>query len=1019
MPLAELPSLPSGSRCNAVETQLGDAGEAYFIYTQDEDKEAVKATKSVSMGDLPSRTSAPPTPTRPLPGAGPSRPGTAMLRSASLPSLAGQDRPASPPTDPDNHTGPPSSLASSMTSEEAAPEQRAPADTAAGGGGVMSWVWGWGKLPHSQTTTDRPVARAHRSLLLDTATGAAVREGPAGAAQRLGSAPAPRRKFRRHSTGGLLRSGPLVRATLPRIVQGLVQGVQGGGLPPLATSHSTLARACVALSEAVAGAAAQGSALQPAAVHDVANALTQLLSALAPPRDREGGDLCLQVTHPKTLVRSLISRALSAQLPPLDAPAGLLACLPWVAQAALVRAGMAEGPEPPLSPPSSPGRPRRGRALSGVPAGDALLLPPPGPATTSTTAAGRLAGALYSRSDEAPQPMGAAVPSSGPTPSPLLGPSAAPVPPLPPSRRGMAWRLGSWWRYNTAASDSDGAKAPATGMSDGELGATGEPAASAPDDTALHLPSLDLPPPMTQQDGSLPSEGVGGAAPAVVGTLTSAALAAVPSDVPDVPPDDDAASVATYTSVDSAGAEKPRAKGQRKRLMSLRPNSAQLKAMNLRPGKNTLRFVVWDRAEIAEVEAHRTALQEHARQVQEYEAIASRLAAVAAEEGAASRPASVKMPQPPAPPKAKDHATVTCDLYRWTPHTRVVISDVDGTITKSDALGHVYYWIGKDWTQDGVAELFANISANGYEVLYLTSRAIGQVWQTKNYLFNQISQHRRPIPGLSAAAAASSGRERAPRGRAADDALGQGGLHLGDGVVGDQLTKAFAAAAGSPTRSQPPTPVPASPGTAPGVGRSQGGGGESGEAEVAGRRSRPGDGVRVTLPPGPVITSPDRLITALTREVVLRQPQKFKIAALTDVLQLFPPTDTPFVAGFGNRQTDAVSYEAVRIPPSRIFIINPSGVIRVGGDARVAGSTSFSGSYWAMNDIVDELFPPLLCVRHAGTPGCAAGAPTAAVSGTQLHAPTKAAFSDINYWQVPYPDIDTSDDEAGAAKGGK
>jgi hypothetical protein len=53
--------------------------------------------------------------------------------------------------------------------------------------------------------------------------------------------------------------------------------------------------------------------------------------------------------------------------------------------------------------------------------------------------------------------------------------------------------------------------------------------------------------------------------------------------------------------------------------------------------------------------------------------------------------------------------TVSCKLYLWTPDTKVVISDVDGTITKSDILGHLMYYVGRDWTQAGVARLYTKI----------------------------------------------------------------------------------------------------------------------------------------------------------------------------------------------------------------------------------------------------------------------------------------------------------------------
>jgi hypothetical protein len=38
---------------------------------------------------------------------------------------------------------------------------------------------------------------------------------------------------------------------------------------------------------------------------------------------------------------------------------------------------------------------------------------------------------------------------------------------------------------------------------------------------------------------------------------------------------------------------------------------------------------------------------------------------------------------------------------------------------------------------------------------------------------------------------------------------------------------------------------------------------------------------------------------------------------------LFPPDSHPFYAGFGNRDTDELSYLKVGIPMGKIFIINP------------------------------------------------------------------------------------------------
>lgn len=76
----------------------------------------------------------------------------------------------------------------------------------------------------------------------------------------------------------------------------------------------------------------------------------------------------------------------------------------------------------------------------------------------------------------------------------------------------------------------------------------------------------------------------------------------------------------------------------------------------------------------------------------------------------------------------------TARIFLWDAHDHIVVSDIDGTITKSDALGHVFTMIGRDWTHLGVAKLYTDIARNGYKIMYLTSRAIGQADSTRDYL---------------------------------------------------------------------------------------------------------------------------------------------------------------------------------------------------------------------------------------------------------------------------------------------
>ncbi|XP_047040025.1 phosphatidate phosphatase LPIN2 isoform X3 [Helicoverpa zea] len=75
-----------------------------------------------------------------------------------------------------------------------------------------------------------------------------------------------------------------------------------------------------------------------------------------------------------------------------------------------------------------------------------------------------------------------------------------------------------------------------------------------------------------------------------------------------------------------------------------------------------------------------------------------------------------------------------CNVFRWRYDDKIVISDIDGTITKSDVLGHIFPLVGKDWAQAGVAQLFTKIKNNGYQLLYLSARAIGQARVTREYL---------------------------------------------------------------------------------------------------------------------------------------------------------------------------------------------------------------------------------------------------------------------------------------------
>lgn len=239
-----------------------------------------------------------------------------------------------------------------------------------------------------------------------------------------------------------------------------------------------------------------------------------------------------------------------------------------------------------------------------------------------------------------------------------------------------------------------------------------------------------------------------------------------------------------------------------------------------------------------------------------------------------------------------NRATCTAYMYLWSYKTPIVISDIDGTITKSDALGHVLNMIGRDWTHIGVAKLYTEIVANGYNIMYLTSRAVGQADTTRGYLAGVVQEGWR-------------------------------------------------------------------------------------------------------LPRGPTIMSPDRTIAALRREVYLRKPEVFKMACLRDIKNLYPPSHSPFYAGFGNRLTDALSYRSVSIPSNRIFTINSYAEVSLD----LLSLNKLKLSYVNMREVVDHYFPPVSTLLQQG--------------GEE--------FTDFQYWRDQPMELDSfsaseSEDEDGRGR---
>ena len=89
--------------------------------------------------------------------------------------------------------------------------------------------------------------------------------------------------------------------------------------------------------------------------------------------------------------------------------------------------------------------------------------------------------------------------------------------------------------------------------------------------------------------------------------------------------------------------------------------------------------------------------------------------------------------------------TLKSHLYLWNYNDRILVSDLDGTISRSDLLGQLSYLWGGDWSHKNITKLYNDIYNNGYKILYLTARTMCQHKQTKEFLYN-INQNNITMP---------------------------------------------------------------------------------------------------------------------------------------------------------------------------------------------------------------------------------------------------------------------------------
>jgi len=77
---------------------------------------------------------------------------------------------------------------------------------------------------------------------------------------------------------------------------------------------------------------------------------------------------------------------------------------------------------------------------------------------------------------------------------------------------------------------------------------------------------------------------------------------------------------------------------------------------------------------------------------------------------------------------------ITLKIFVWSCGEKVVITDIDGTISKSDTRGMILPSFGIKWSHVGVSELLNNLFQSGYSILYLSARSFKVSDPTRTYL---------------------------------------------------------------------------------------------------------------------------------------------------------------------------------------------------------------------------------------------------------------------------------------------
>lgn len=346
---------------------------------------------------------------------------------------------------------------------------------------------------------------------------------------------------------------------------------------------------------------------------------------------------------------------------------------------------------------------------------------------------------------------------------------------------------------------------------------------------------------------------------------------------------------------------------------SVFPTEEDLRKLNLRDGRNEVRFII---PSIYYTKMNQSASAAGASNTNSN---ASNRAGASggggagddAEKSAASAPDVYE----------NDDVCVSCSVYLWNSTDKIVVSDVDGTITRSDVMGHFYNLIGRgnEWNHEGICSLYSRIHHNGYHFIYVTARSVSQMMPTKRFLFDTTRQDSFALPVGPVFTAPQRFFS------ALTQEIGKRS-HIFKIACLTGIREAFPAEYNSATSLRHKT---------------------------------------------------EEELQALQAKTIQGHAGKAKKgaggradAARRETLRY---SKTPFFAGFGNRFNDVISYDAVDIPINRIFIIDPQSNLHVCQSRR-----SFSN----LSELVDFTFPPrplsafVLAPNSAGSSGAYSPSPT-------------------------------------------